>query len=481
MEEAMRAFITLALALGLLAQAAPAPAQDAEALRREMEQMRKQFETAQEQYKKALDSMADRLERMEKRPEPAAAAPLVPQPAVAQPAPAAPGATTLTAQQPPGGAPSPLDLIRPRQPYALYERRGPGQLLFDMGVTGDFVGNLTQKNVQKNQGGSFPGLENLFFPREVEVSFFGQIDPYARAEVRVETGQEDRNGEMTVNLAEANLTLMALPYGTQLKMGKMRNRFGYLNEIHAHDWPFTDNPNVLQQFFGQEGLVENGFEATWVPSLPFYVQLLGGVFNGQNDVAFGRNQISNPLATGRLRTFFDFDEWGAIQLGASIAAGQTPEQKSSTIIGWDAKYKYTPPGWQHAAFTVIGEYLMSLRDYVVTDADGFDGTRHRNSQGFYVYGGLQPFNTGELSKWLLGFRYDRTQYPAASGTEWAWQPFIAYNPSEFLRFRLGYKQTSRSQCCSYLDFQDNGGSAKQVSEYFLQATFILGAHPVHPF
>jgi len=479
----MRAFVATAVVLSLLAVTAPARAQDAETLRREMEQMRKQFEVMQEQYKKALDSMVERLERVEARPQPAVGAPgpTAATPEMPQPSPAAPPLTAQVPQRPPGSEPTALDLIRPRQPFALYERRGPGQLLFDMGVTGDFVGNLTQHNVQKNQGGSFPGLENLFFPREVEVSFFGQIDPYARAEVRVEAGQDDRNGNINVTLAEGNLTLMALPYGTQLKMGKMRNRFGYLNEIHSHDWPFTDNPNVLQQFFGTEGLVESGFEATWVPSLPFYLQVLGGVFNGQNDVAFGRNQISNPLATGRVRTFLDFDEWGAIQLGASVAAGQTPQQKSSTIIGWDAKYKYTPAGWQHAAFSVIGEYLMSLRDVVVTDSDGNDQTRFRNSQGFYVYAGLQPFNHGELSKWLLGFRYDRTQYPAASGTEWAWQPFLAYNPSEFLRFRLGYKQTTRSQCCSYLDFQDNGGSAKQVSEYFLQATFIMGAHPAHPF
>lgn len=473
----MRAFVALTLVLGLLVPAAPAPAQDAEALRREMEQMRKQFEAMQEQYKKTMDSMAERLERVEARPQPAAAAP----PVAVQPAPGAPPATDLSAQRPPGSAPSPLDLITPRQPFALYERRGPGQLLFDMGVTGDFVGNLTQNNVQKNQGGSFPGLENLFFLREGELTFFGQIDPYARAEVRIEAGQEERGGEISVTVSEANLTLTALPYGTQLKMGQMRNRFGLLNQLHSHDRPFTDDPNVLVQFFGPEGLREAGFEATWVPPLPFYVELLGGVFNGQNDGAFGRDQISNPLVTGRVRTFYDFEDWGAIQLGSSIAAGQTPEQKSSTILGFEAKYKYTPPGWQRAAFSLLGEYLLSFRDVVVTDADGFDGTRHRNSQGFYVGGEIRPFNHGELSKWLLGFRYDRTQYPAASGRESAWQPFLAYYPSEFLRFRLGYKQTTRSQCCSYLDFQDNGGSAKQVSEYFLQATFIMGAHPADRF
>ncbi|HEV2055028.1 MAG TPA: hypothetical protein VGV06_07635 [Methylomirabilota bacterium] len=478
----MRAFVAVVLVLGLLAPATSAAAQDALALRREMEQMRKQFEAMQEQYKKTLDSMAERLDRVEARPQPAAtAAPATVQPAAAQPAPGAPPAIGLTAQRPPGSEPTALDLIRPRQPYALYERRGPGQLLFDMGVTGDFVGNLTQHNVQKNQGGSFPGLENLFFLREGEVSFFGQIDPYARAEVRIEAGQDQRGEGLTVSVAEANLTLTALPYGTQLKMGQMRNRFGYLNQIHAHDWPFIDNPNVLQQFFGKGGLVDAGFEATWVPPLPFYLELLGGVFNGQNNVAFGRDQISNPLVTGRLRTFFDLDDWGAIQLGSSVAAGQTPQQKSSTIVGFDAKYKYTPPGWQRAAFTLLGEYLLSFRDVVMTDADGFDGTRHRNSQGFYVGGELRPFNHGELSKWLLGFRYDRTQYPAASGTEWAVQPFLTYYPSEFLRFRLGYKQTTRSQCCRYLDFQDNGGSARQLSEYFLQATFIMGAHPADRF
>lgn len=478
----MRAFVVLALVLGLLVPAAPVRAQDAEALRRELEQMRKQFEAMREQYKKAMESMAERIERVEARPQPAAAAPPVAaQPVGTEPTTWAPPATDPTAQRPPGSAPSPLDLIRPRQPFALYERRGSGQILFDMGVTGDFVGNLTQDNVQKNQGGSFPGLENLFFLREGEVTFFGQIDPYARAEVRLEAGQDRRGGDLNVSVSEANLTLTALPYGTQLKMGQMRNRFGLINQIHSHDRPFTDDPNVLVQFFGPDGLREAGFEATWVPPLPFYLELLGGVFNGQNHVAFGRDQISNPLVTGRVRTFHDFEDWGAIQLGSSIAAGQTPEQKSSTIVGFDAKYKYTPPGWQRAAFTLLGEYLLSFRDVVVTGADGFDGTRHRNSQGFYVGGELRPFNHGELSNWLLGFRYDRTQYPAASGTEWAVGPFLAYYPSEFLRFRLGYKQTTRSQCCSYLDFQDNGGSAKQASEYFLQATFILGAHPAHPF
>ena len=127
----------------------------------------------------------------------------------------------MATQPPSGGLPSALDLVKPRQPFALYERRGPGQLLFDIGMTGDFVGNLTQHNVQKNQGGSFPGLENLFFPREVEVSLFGQIDPYAQAVVRLEAEQDSRGGGLNVTLAEGNLTL-AVALGTRVTAGAVR-------------------------------------------------------------------------------------------------------------------------------------------------------------------------------------------------------------------------------------------------------------------
>jgi hypothetical protein len=44
------------------------------------------------------------------------------------------------------------------------------------------------------------------------MSFFGQIDPYARAEVRGEAGdelEEDGTCSFSFELAEANLTLMA--------------------------------------------------------------------------------------------------------------------------------------------------------------------------------------------------------------------------------------------------------------------------------
>src|SRR3989441_5735725 len=201
---AMRAralVVVLVCFVGLLAP--PAVAQEAEALKKEIEQLRKQ-----------LESVTDRLRRLETQPAP------VPPP----PAPSPTGPPAMAPPPPPGA--SLTELARPRQPFSLYQQRGAGQLLFDIGIAGDFVGNITQSNVEKAQGGTFAGQENRFFPREVELSLFGQVDPYAYAEVRIEAGESARGAETTVDLAEASVTLLTLPFGTQAQFGQKPNRFG---------------------------------------------------------------------------------------------------------------------------------------------------------------------------------------------------------------------------------------------------------------
>ena len=476
----MRAWIGLLLLAGALLSTSPAAAQDAEALRKELEEMRRQFDAMRDAYEKSINKLSERIQAIESRPQPSAAAPAAPSPAAGAPR------EPAVSQAPAVGQPSLMELARPREPFSLYQRRGSGQLLFDMGISGDFIGNLTQGNVQKASGGTFSGRENRFFPREIELALFGQVDPYARAEVRIEAGEEERSRGTSVRLAEATLSLMTLPGGTQAKLGQMRNRFGLTNAIHEDDLSFIDRPSVMVKFFGEEGLVEKGAELTWVPPLPFFVELLGGVFNGDNETAFGRGSLRYPLVTGRARTFFDFEEWGAIQLGMSVANGQTPDRHRNTILGGDAKYKYKPDGWQYALLTVAGEALYQMRRVNVfgedVDGDGVrdtpDEKRKRNRFGWWGYGELRPFRFGPLSLWSGGFRYDWTEYPRNPGHEWAVQPYLSFMPSEFLRFRLGWKHTERS----HRDGIDvNGGSGRSVDELLFQATFILGAHPAHPF
>ncbi len=443
-----------------------------EALREELRQTQEQFQKLlelQQQTQRKMEELEKKLESIETaRPQ---------SPETAQPSretAQAPQAIAQTPQQ--GGLPSVVDLVRPREPFALYRQRGPGQLLFDMGVVGDFVGDFTSSRVEKSQAGTFTGFENRFFPREVEVSFFGQIDPYARGEVRVEVGEEFENGSRTTNLslAEANLTLLTLPFGTQLKLGQMRNRFGLFNETHEHDLPQTDRPNVMRRFLGDEGLVEKGAELTWVAPLPFYLEALVGVFNGDNDVVAGFGRFRAPLVTGRLRTFFETERFGAVQFGISGATGETPEERRTALLGFDAKYKYTPNGWRHALLTVAAEALYFNRKVHLPrdlDGDGIDDvveSRTRERYGWYAYAEVRPWQ-----RWAGGLRFDWTQFPDTPRHEWALEPYVTFMPSEFLYFRLAYKYTDRPG--------GGIGGPGAANEVLFQASFILGAHPTHPF
>ena len=143
-------------------------------------------------------------------------------------------------------------------------------------------------------------------------------------------------------------------------------------------------------------------------------------------------------------------------------------------------------GWQHPLLTVLGEVIYQIRRVNVlgedTNGDGVpdtpDQTRVRNRWGWYAGGEVQPFQTGWLSRFGAGFRYDWTQDPVMRGREWAVGPFVSFSPSEFLRFRLAYKHTERAMRDG---FTDNESSARKVDEILFQATFILGAHPAHPF
>jgi hypothetical protein len=470
----MRALVIVSLVVALVAGlAASAIAEDREALKRELEQMRQRFEQMQQDYQQALQSLTERLQRLEAGPR-AAAAPPTPTP-------------------PPAPSPTLLEYAQPRAPFVLGERGGRGQLLFDLGVVADFVANLTQHNVDRADAGTVAGRENRFVPREIELMLFGRIDPYAEGVLRMEFAEEFEDGERVTEaeLAEAHLTLLTLPYGTKVRLGQMPVRFGLLSPLHREALPQPDPPNVLLRFLGEEQFRERGLEVSWVAPLPVYLEAVAGVFNGDNETAFGRGSLRDPLVTGRLRSFFELGDASAIQLGASAAIGRTEARHRQVLAGVDAKYKLTPDGWRHPLLTVGGEGLWSFRRAEVedeiaidvdTDGDGLPDTtetvtvidtRTRDRVGWYAWAEVQP-----ARRWAGGVRYDWTQFLEAAGREWAVEPYLAFMPSDFLRFRLAYKHTERDR---REPFSANGATARIVDELLFQATFFLGAHQPHPF
>ena len=447
----------------------PAQAQDVDAVRQELTAVRRQLDSIREQYEKRLRELTDRLEQLETR-RPAATPAPSPAAAAGAPTPAPTVPLTATGPTPTGDESSLREMLSPRQPFALAQ---PGRtLLFDIGVSGDFVTDFTSRNRERRRDGTFAGRENRFFPREVELGLFGRVDPYASAVVRLSAGEEPAGLEpsdrsLSVKVDEANLTLLALPLGTTARLGVMRPRFGTLNVVHQDDLPQIDRPNVLSRFFGEEQLDgEKGVEAFWVLPLPVYNELSIGAFDGDNDVAFGRGTLRDPLVIGRWRTFFEFEEHGGLQLDLSAASGIATDAHRNTILGLGAKYKWAAPGSGFPLFTIAGEALYAMRT-VTTDGDDTTPPRDRRFDrwGAYLYG------QWDLNRrWAFGVRGDWTELAVERGREWAVSPYLQFKPSEFLRFRAQYKHT-----------EGTGAVERVANEFFLQGTFILGAHPTERF
>ena len=186
----MRALVCVVALLSVTFAPTLAGAQDKEA---QIEALRKELET----LKKAMGTLSERLKTLETPPAPAASpAP----PATAAPATGQTFVGDVAQARPGSDPPSLMDLARPREPYRpLRAARAPGSCSSTWAWSGDFVFNLTQRNVDKANGGTFAGRENRFFPREIELSLFGQVDPYARAEVRIEAGEEFEDGEREIH------------------------------------------------------------------------------------------------------------------------------------------------------------------------------------------------------------------------------------------------------------------------------------------
>jgi hypothetical protein len=462
-----RRSLTVLVLLSFTMSTGHAHAQDAETLRRELEKLREQFATITQSYEQRLKELSERLQQLESRgvaPAPTATGPGAPSSTAA--APNAPG-SAAQAPLPPVGTPTLADLARPRQPFALAQ---PGRgLLFDMGVSGDFVTDFTSSTREQRHDGTFAGRENQLFPREVEVGFFGRVDPYASAVVRISAGEEPADGgpssrELTVHLDEANLTLLTLPFGTTARIGLMRPRFGTLNTVHQDDLPQVDRPNVLTRFFGEEELGgEQGVEAFWVMPASMYHEISLGVFNGDNEVAFGRGSLRDPLIIGRWRTFFELEERGGLQIDVSAATGSTPDDHRTTVVGLGVKYKWIGTQTGFPVVTLAAEALGSFRS--VDAGERWSGDRHVERWGAYAYA-QYDFDR----RWAAGLRGDWTELPVERGSEWALSPYAQLKPSEFLRFRLQYKHT-----------EGRGAVERVADELFLQGSFILGAHPTERF
>jgi hypothetical protein len=348
-----------------------------------------------------------------------------------------------------------------------------------------------------------PGVRGLSLG-ESELAISANVDHVFRG-----TGIFSISPENEIEVEEAYIQTLALSYGFTIKAGRFFSGVGYLNQIHAHAWDFTDAPLANKVFLGNQ-LKDDGMQLKWVAPTDLYFDV--GVEAGRG-LKFpagpdgGRNK--NGAGSGNFFTHIggDFGTGTAWQAGLSylttspqdrayddVDSTGTPVTNSFTggskLWVLDGILKWAPnfnPTEQY--FKLQGEYFRRREngdlafDTAAATAGGTQTGSYASAQSGWYLQGVYQF----IPMWRVGYRYDRLN----AGTTSIGQvdsgalvaadfPILApynptrqtvmvdWSPSEFSRVRLQYaKDKSRS------DATDN--------QVFLQYIVSLGAHGAHKF
>ena len=402
----------------------------------------------------------------------------------------------------PAGAQTPIQTGVPRSENAF----NPGISLI---LNGTYA-NLSQDPTGFRIDGFVPTLGEVGPPNrglslgESELTFSGNIDPHFRGTAIVALTPENE-----AEIEEAYVQTLGLSYGFIAKAGRFFSGVGYLNEIHAHAWDFTDAPLANKVFLGGQ-LGDDGIQLKWVAPTPFYLDIgveagrglhfPSGPEGGRNKNGTGSGNffthVGDDLGTSTAwqaglsylstsaldRSYDDTDSTGTPVTNSF--SGESRLWAVSGVLKWAPNRNPT-----YTNFKLQGEYFrrrengdLTFDTAAATAGSTQTGGYSSTQSGLYLQGVYQF-----RPQWRVGYRYDRLDagttaiglVDSGALTAADFPVLTAYNPtrntlmvdwsgSEFSRVRLQLAQDkSRS------DVTD-----KQV---FVQYIMSLGAHGAHKF
>jgi len=342
--------------------------------------------------------------------------------------------------------------VSPQKPAAA----APQSFNPEISAIGDvlFHAGKNDENEKKNQ----------FQFREVEIGISAPVDPYGRADFFIHTHEHE--GEWHTGLCEGYFTFLTLPYDLQSRIGKFRSSFGKANQMHTHNMPWVDRPSVINNFFGEEGMNEQGAELSWLAPNPWdsFIELTAQIQNNGNDASFAGEESDGLMYVTHLKNFFDIDRNSTIEVGGSFATGHNAAEEGGNrthIGGIDLTYKWRhPQQGLYESLTWMSEALFSSKE------QGAENTV--DSYGLY-----SSLEYQFARRWSVFGRYDYSQFPDDDDShENAFSTGLTFKQSEFCFWRLQYKHTESKGIFTTDNSRD---------ELFLQLDFGIGPHRAHQY
>jgi hypothetical protein len=283
--------------------------------------------------------------------------------------------------------------------------------------------------------------------QEVELAFQATVDPYVRGDVFLTFSSEG------VEVEEAYLTTLSLPWGLQVKAGKIYSPFGRTGQLHRHQWTFVEQPLSMQRLEGAEGLGGAGGDVAWLAPLPWFAELHLAY---QATTPGFQEDLTQLTGVARVVQYFELSE------GATLGVG----------LSWATFQSGAPDQWKNLAGA---DLYLKLRDLASRASWVLQGEVYGRQLAAQVLGEGSWGGYGQAvwrvdRQWEVGVRYDHAPAEGAAGpgTQQTWTAHAGYSPSEFFRVRLdpSLVQLPRSV------------TGFQVLASF---EFTLGVHGAHPF
>lgn len=319
----------------------------------------------------------------------------------------------------------------------------------DIGVIGDFQTSYISR-----------GKKNInAYLNETEVSLQAAVDPYARADFFISFGRDAETGKYGVKVEEGYLSTLSLPAKLQLKVGKFREAVGRINPTHPHALPFIDLPNAYVNYFGDEGLNDEGASLSWlVPNNKFYQELVFQVTSGTGESPiFNRGETNRLIYLSHLKNFFTLSDDATLELGFTGITGPNDSARVTNVGAADITYKWKPVKLNtYRSVTWQSELYFSKANYTATES--------RNSFGLY------SFVQYQMSKrWFMTGRYDYAQKPYDKNIiEQAYSLTAGWYATEFSKMELEGKTTDDTINSRYY-------------QAWLRWIFVIGAHGAHQY
>ncbi|HOX47525.1 MAG TPA: hypothetical protein PK668_28285 [Myxococcota bacterium] len=361
--------------------------------------------------------------------------------------------------------PPPVSLLAPQAPVGLLASLG-----LDMSLILDVALGWFTQDDHLRLGGHAPD-HNGFTLQGLEWVASAAVDPYFRFDLSFQLAH--------LELEEAYLTTLALPWSLQARLGVLNAAFGRENPRHLHTWHLASPSLMHARFLAEEHFGGLGGELSWLLPLPWYLLLLVEVLDTHALTDF-RSSSFAAVAEGedlrdpgqlvyltRLESFVPGgDDW-SLALGASGAWGPSVElaDTRAALYGLDLYLRWRPLSEGEDALAVG----LTL-EYVLRDSDSPEG--HVLDHGGYVQLDVQLDR-----RWLVALRADNTaRLPGeAWGTTalatWAWRgsAAVSFLPTHFSKLRL------------QADLGRAPGMDGPYAAVFLQLEISAGAHGAHAF